>query len=569
LLRSFRATIALTLILSPTIDAFAKKKADTLYTTSEKTISARYMKYHKDFSKKLCTGKTDHVAEKLYKNFLGDGLYIPFRLDGSLDAETIQDHLPLIKKREKWIQDVLKKLSKKKSFKSELKSLRKLEKDFKFLLSYKYKYYKAKKFQDKKKVVAKSRLLVKKFLKDLNKFIYQIEYFHSYRFPVDHFYLRREYDKYKGIDTKEGKRAANRAYFLRKVVEEGAVDKDKGRSDLYLRALINTIYLRISSYKGSFLDEDLRYDLDSFFKNIESSLKRGKKPLVKRSKNWLSKTKKNYSYYSNLLKNSKTKSDILKKIYHDKSKARYALKNYIYLKESEVYKYWSNKPELYRKLFALETILIHEVGRLDNSYGSERRDVVRVVMNRIHNSNYNFIGKDEPLYKFLEKKKINTQKYPWLNVLFKQGEFSFTYFFIPASRGIFCPDQSRTAKRLRKKNLKIAMSVLKNSTHRFKATRYFSRASMLGRIDMAQLWYDYSPVEERPGPILKKSSKYLSLYKKNQLFFLYSFTAPNGNKYEVMRYKKTDVVYGRKEKKFFEYRNPHFFKYFVKNESYK
>jgi len=571
LLKKSRVLLALLLIFSFSVSSFGKKREDTLYTQSERKIINKYMRYHKDFSKKLCRGKTDHVAEKLYKNFLGDGLYIPFKLDGSLDIETIEDHLGMFRKREQWLVTVIEKLKKKKNFKAERAELSNLKKSFKKLLNYKYQYYSAKKFTQKKAIVSKSKIAVKKFLKDLNSFIYSIDYLHSYRFPVDHFYLRRQYDKYKGIDTSEGKRAANRAYFLRKIVEEGAVDKKKGRSDLFLRSLINTVYLRITSYRGSFLDEDLRYDISGLFRYLESNFRSGKKPIIKRSRNWLEKTKKNHKYYANLLKNSKSKSQILKKIYNDKSKARYALKNYIYKKEAEVYKYWSKKPELYRKLFSLETILIHEVGRLDNSFGSERRDVVQVVLNRINNPNYNFIGKDEPLFKHLNPKVKNTKKYPWLNVLFKQGEFSFTYFFIPASRGIFCPDQSRSAKRLRRKNLNISLSVLKNTTQKFKATRYFSRASMLGRIDMAQLWYDYSPVQEKAGPrITKKKSlrKFKKLKKQGKFLFLYSFIDPNGRKLEVLSHNDKEIVYDPKVKKFYRYRNPHLFRYFLKNDSY-
>lgn len=568
MLKNYKLVLGLSSLFIISIPAFAKKKVDTLYTQSEKNIINRYMRYHKDFSRKICTGKTDHVAEKLYKNFLGDGLYIPFKLNGDLDVETIQDHLGMFEKREVWIKGILADLGKRKNFKSERRKLKLLQRDFEQLLKFKFSYYKAKDFKEKKLAVSGSKKLIKKFLKDLNQFLTDIDYLHTFRFPVDHFYLRRQYDKFKGIDTPEGKRSANRAYFLRKIVEEGAVDKEKGRSDLYLRALINTVYLRASSYRSSFLEEDLRYDIDGLFKQLDSVFRSGKKPVLKRTKNWLSKTSKNHSYYKNLLKNNNDKSDILKKIYKDKSKARYALKNYIYLKEAEVYHYWSKKPELYRKLFALETILIHEVGRLDNSYGSERRDVVQVVLNRINNPAYNFIGKDEPLYSHLVKKVKETQKYRWLNVLFKQGEFSFTYFFIPASRGIFCPDQSRTAKRLRRKNLSISLSVLKNTTQKFKATRYFSRASMLGRIDMAQLWFDYSPVEERPGPRIKKSKKYWKLYRNNKFLFLYSFKDPKGDKYEVLKMNDRYLVYSPKEKKFYQHRNPHLFRYFVKNESY-
>ncbi|OIQ16828.1 MAG: hypothetical protein BM556_14300 [Bacteriovorax sp. MedPE-SWde] len=526
------------------------------------------MKYHKASSKKLCSGNSYHHAEKLYKAFLGDGLYIPFLLNGKLDEETIRDHLILIKKKKEWISSLDKKLSKKKNFLPYIKELRVIEKDFNTLLTYKFKYYKSKNFSQKKKIVGSSKKAVRKFLKDLQLFIDKVDFFHSFRFPVDHFYLRRQYDAYKSIDTKAGKRNANRAYFLRKIVEEGAVDKKKGRSDLYLRAIVDSIYLRITSFHGSFLDEDLRYDIESFFKSMEGALQKGKKKTHRRIKNWHKKSIKDHAYYSGLLKNSKSKKELLKKLYADKSKARYALKNYIYKKEADVYEYWSKKPALYRKLFALETILIHEVGRLDNSYGSERRDVAKVVMNRVSNKNYNYIGEDGPLYSHLKKKKIDSKKYPLLNVLFKQGEFSFTYFFIPASRGIFCPDQSRKAKRLRRKNLRIALSELKRSTQKFKATRYFSRASMLGRIDMAQLWDQHSPLAERPGPRLKKSSKYLSLYKKNKMLFLYSFTSPKGNIYEVMRYKQKEFVYSPKYKKFYSYRNPHYFRYFLKNDSY-
>ena len=52
------------------------------------------------------------------------------------------------------------------------------------------------------------------------------------------------------------------------------------------------------------------------------------------------------------------------------------------------------------------------------------------------------------------------------------------------------------------------------------------------------------------------------------MLFLYSFTSPKGNIYEVMRYKQKEFVYSPKYKKFYSYRNPHYFRYFLKNDSY-
>lgn len=527
------------------------------------------MRYHKQYFKYTCSGSSDQVGEKLYKRFVGDGVYIPFNLDGSLDKETIKENLPVLIERRTWLRNIFSRLDKKRSFRAELGQLRDLKKEFNKVQAIKIKYYK----NPSKKNTELVKARTKNFLKTFEKYLDGLYFFHSFRFPVDHFYMRAEYDRYKGIDTPEGRQSANNVYMLRKIVEDGGIDKKRGRSDLQLRALINTVYLRITSFNEIYLDEDLRYDIESLLEQLEGHMRKGKGRLLNRLANWKVKTQKAINYYSKLIDNKTTKDDILKKLYDDRSKARYALKNYVYSKEAKVYKFWTGKSELYRKLFALETILIHEVGRLDNSYGSERRDVAQVVINRVKNPLYNSIESDEPLYEHLKKANVkSTEKYRWLNVLFKQGEFSFTYFFIPASRGIFCPDQSRTAKRLRAKNLRIILSQLKKNDTEFSATRYFSRASMLGRIDMAQLWSEYKPLDERPGPEIAKSSKrfkkYSKLLKKNAMTFLYSFINEKGQMFEVYRYRNSSVLYRPKLKKFYNYRNPHHFRYFDKEEGY-
>ncbi|EQC44818.1 hypothetical protein M900_0454 [Bacteriovorax sp. Seq25_V] len=523
---------------------------------------------HKQSFKKLCSGGTDKHAEELYKSFLGDGIYIPFLKDGNLDSETISDHLPMLQKRLTWLKGVEEKLKNEKSLRTYLISLKVLQKDLDKLRSVYHRYYLENSFDKKKNLVKEAKSHTHEFIEKLQKFIVSMYYLQSFEFPVDHFYLRAEYDKYKSSDTEEGKRKANRAYFLRKIVEEGAVNRDKGRSDLTLRALIDSIYMRIDSYSDSFLDNNLAYDIESLFDTLDGVLRGGKREILSRISNWVAKTDKDVTYYSNLLVQQKNKKDFFKKMFNDKNKARYALSDYIYEKEAEVYKFWSEKDLLYRQLFALETILFHEVGRLDDDAGTERSDVLKVVMNRLAINEYNKIDASEPLHSKLQKLNIkNIDKYTWLNVLFKQGEFSFTYFFIPASRGIFCADQSKTASRLRRKNLSLALNLLRSPDPGFLATRYFSRASMLGRIDMAQVWDDYTPIEERPGPRISGDKKLQLHYKNSNYTYLYNFTSA-GTQYEVLRMKGTEFVYSPKSKKFYRYRNPHHFKYFIKNKAY-
>jgi len=543
-------------------------KADTLDKISDKNAINKYMRLHKQSFRFLCSGGTDKHAEELYKSFLGDGIYIPFQKDGDLDSETIVDHLPMLKKRLIWLKEIEGRLQKEKSLRAFLIDLKVLQKGLASLRRIYHSYYLATSFEQKKSLVKEAKENTLGFIEKLQKFISNLYFLQSFEFPVDHFYLRAEYDKYKSIDTAEAKRKANRAYFLRKIVEEGAVNRDKGRSDLTLRALIDSIYMRIDSYSDSFLDNNLSYDVESLFDSLDTVLRGGKRDILSRIGNWIGKTEKDVDYYSNILVQQKNKKDFFQKMFNDKNKARYALSDYIYGKESEVYKFWSGKDLLYRQLFALETILFHEVGRLDDSSGTERSDVLKVVMNRLSIDEYNFIDKTEPLYKKLVAQNIkDIDKYKWLNVLFKQGEFSFTYFFIPASRGIFCADQSGSAKKLRRKNLSLALKLLRKPDEKFLATRYFSRASMLGRIDMAQVWDDYTPIEERPGPHISGDRKLQTHYKNSHYTYLYNFTS-GGEQYEVLRMKGTEFVYSSKLKKFYRYRNPHHFKYFIKNKAY-
>lgn len=555
MLRSFkRLTLLLTVLIS----------ASKVQALSNDELIKGYLDLHRKQYKATCSMKVYKETEKLYKSFLGNGIFIPFTLDGELDEGTIKDYLPLMKKKREWIADVKKRLLKMRSFRNVLSRNREIQTQFEKAMRHNYKYRYAKDLDEKSRMSRASKVEIKKFLKDFEAYLGSLYFFHSFKFPVDHLHLRSEYDKYKDLETKEGKQKSNSAYLLRKIIEDGSVDAKRGRSDLSLRSLIDSVYLRIIGFDEAFLTDDLRYDISDLISRLDSTLRTGHKKMLNRVKYWEKKIIEREDYYVDLLKKSESKNEILKKIFQDKNQARYALSHYVYDKEALVYKFWKKQKEIYRKLFALETILIHEVGRLDDSYGSERRDVAKVVINRVDNPSYNTIEEDEPFYKSLVENGIKeTKQYPWLNVLFKRGQFSFTYFFIPASKGIFCPDQSRSARKLRAKNLKMILEELSEPDKDFKATRYFSRASMLGRMDMSSLWDEYESIPERPGPLIHNSSKLKTLLKRKNLNFLYSFKSSQGEAFDVYRYKNKVYVHATRDGKFYQYRNPHFFKYFV------
>lgn len=551
MLKVFRTVI---FYIALTQSGFAFEKID-LSEPKDKIFNT-YFSYLKEMSRKLCRPGTYQKAGKLYKEYTGNGLYVPFSEDESVDIQSIKEGLPLLAKKRDWLKSLHKTLKKKKNFKKEYRKSSRLEKRFINLHKENYKRYKGKKNNLSK--------LTNEFVKDLIKYLEEdLIALQPYGFPVDYFNLRKSFDEAKETN----KQLANTIYFKRKLFEDGIVNPKNGRKDTSFRSLISTVYLRLLKHDDDFFEEDLRYDIESLLDKIKNSLVRGVSYHRRGINKWRKKIQGDINFYYKLKSTSSSKDFLVK--YQDSAKrARKALRDYTYEKEARVYKFWSEKDILYRILFTIETILIHEVGRLDNKFGSERRAIVQVILNRLRNKKYNSIDESEDLYPFLKEVGIkNFKKYKWLNVLFKKGQFSFTYFFIPASRGIYCPDSSRSAYKLREENLSFALEVLKFPITIFGATRYFSRASMTGRIDMAKLWSGYSKWPELPGPEILKDKIYRKLYRSNKLRFIGTIKSKSGL-YEIWAGAKTKVLYEPSESKFFVYRDPHLFTYFYKPNGY-
>jgi len=492
----------------------------------ESTIRKNFLKKQKEFSRQLCKPGTEEKYWSLLKSYRGEGFYIPKLINKKLDRLTVSKNIPLIKEKIEWIDGLIIDLNSKNNFKIELSEVSSFSRDLKELLLLKERAFDSKSKKQRLLLSKESEEKLVKFKMRLKSYLKSLRFFHSFRFPVDHLNSRKIYDDNKKTQNIAKQRSANRIYFFRKLTEDGTFNKNYKRSDRFLRTLLNTTYLKLDN-KEVFLSEDLRFDIFSLLEKIKYRMRAGVNDNLLRLKRWKSDNVKSLSFYTSLKKNivkvdgKNMNADVY---INELNRAKKNLEDFVLRKEALSYEFWSRESELYRALYVLTTILYNEVGRIDGSDALERKDVLHVVMNRLGMAKYNQIKKSEPLYSFFSSKVIKkTKKFPWLNVLFKEGEFSFTYYFISSSVRIFCPDMTRIGKRLRYKNLKLSLNEIKRSEKLFPGVRYFSRASMLGRIRMDSLWNDYRSLNERPGKKIKNPKRLKSFYylQKSSLFSIF------------------------------------------------
>lgn len=222
-------TIILSLLFSSSSFALTNTEMKERFSLVQKRIQknprafkTKFEGLHQKFSKELCRPGTEEKFWQLYKNFRGDGHYLPKTVDGHLDKETLFRYIPEIKRKKEWIEGQIKSLSKKKNFSSELAELEELEKEIKELIHLKEVYEDSDNETQKILYRDKSKYQMIKFRKKFNDFILKVPFLTSYRFPVDHFELRENYDEVKHSENKEQKTRANEVYFYRKIVQDGA-----------------------------------------------------------------------------------------------------------------------------------------------------------------------------------------------------------------------------------------------------------------------------------------------------------------------------------------------------------
>jgi hypothetical protein len=520
-----------------------------------------YMESFAKFRKQICVPKAESIFEENLKAYRGQGYWIP-ELNDDVDVDSISVLLPEFEKKLAWIKTQQDKVNKhgvpKASITKEARSI------LGRLLILKKSELSADE-SEKIKSRKESLKLQEKLHQSYEDLIKKVSFLSNYHYPVDHLKNRKVFDEYREKEDDESVKIANYSFLYRKLLEDGAYNQDHTGSDIYLRTTIDTLHFELKQH-DFYLTEDARYDLEFVLSKIDKELERTKKKMLERLIEWEERTSRTLSFYKSLtLPENKQHNKALVK---EHNQATERLKEFVYTKQAEVYQYWLNQPELTRSIFVLETILLNEVGGVDGDDALERMDVARVVVNRLDKPKYLAIGKKEFIYPYLTKvtseSHIKSEK--WLNTLFKQGEFSFTYYYMNGVAKIFCPDMAPSAKKLRAKNVEIALQVLKEGERPLMATRYFSRSSMIGRIHMDSIWEDYVPYPERAGLLSVGQEKLLKSFQAGDYTYLYSFQNHASENFQVVEiggqnYALTEI---NGLKLFYNHRNPHYFRYFTK-----
>jgi len=535
------------------------------------SILAEYLKLQKEYYTNSCTPGTEDQYQKLDKSYRGDGNFIPVLLDEKVDLKTIKNLIPLMKEKDLWLQaqiDFIKKIDDIQPWRFELD---RLENNVELLQDAKKEYYFTSDKTKKESIQLKAAKQFEQLLKEMEQLKKGLPFLLSFKFPINHLALRHEYEKFKFTPSKEARARANSIYLFRKIVQDGSFDEGLTRNDAVIRSAFDTLYLSLTKDKNRiFLTDNERVDLNFVIKNFAKLLSNKPEVLIERFLEWKARNDRSLTFYQDLVENKKIKiseSSQIKDVttlLEERAKSLYTLKDFVLTRESKAYEYWSKKSELFQSLYAIETILYSEVGRMDSPDALERRDVAQVVINRSVNSTYNFLSDKDSITKYLPAGQNITDN-KWLNVLFKEGEFSFTYFYIPGNFHIYCPDMSKVGQFLRRENVRIALELLNKPRANFKALRYFSRTSMFGRIEMDSLWDQFESLPEVPGKAVKAPKKVYQLFKKDRYKFLYQFSNEDLKKsYLVVNLLgKTYVVDADNNKQIYNYRNPHQFKYFT------
>jgi len=544
------------------------------WTGDLKKNSDNYLNVFKDFRAKVCSPGDEPHFNKLLKKYRGQGYWIP-ELKDDVDVEALKFIIPEIELKISWIQKEKNKILKIKNLSSEKTST--LKNLFKEIVSLRNNELYPDENQ-KIKARKKSLELITKLKKEYLKITKEFSFLTNHRFPVDHLKNRKVYDFLKERTDAESVKSANRAFLTRKVMEDGTYLKNHTSSDIYFRTTLDTLFFELNEH-DFYLSESARYDLEFVITKLDLELNKGVKYFLERFTEWEDRTIKTLQFYQSLTLEENTKEIVVKGkktsknriLIAEHNQATQALKDFVYSKQAEVYKYWLSKSSLEKAIFVMETILINEVGNVDGEDALERMDVARVVLNRLDRPDYTTMDRKDFVFPYIrsltQDSKIAEEK--WLNILFKQGEFSFTYYYMSGSSKIFCPDIAKEAIKLRKQNIEIALLALKDVQTQFKTTRYFSRASMIGRIHMDSIWEDYVPYPERAGLMVSGQESLLSAFKKGDFTFLYSFKDHESREFKVVQIQGKNYALGELNgvTLFYQHRNPHYFRYFSKAET--
>lgn len=533
----------------------------------EKPLSKTYTEYVKRLqvlNKQTCSNKVRRDYLSLKKNYQKYGSYLPTLSLGKrrqVDDKAISENLPVLKSKLSWVSRERKKLVENRFHLRAIKKKRrqkisKIKKEMERLL------------RDKeKRVLAQTGPLKEPFkwnLSILRKLygglLSELSFLQNFAYPVDHFKNRKDFDSWRRqwlqIQEIYKEKKKNSLFFRRKVYEDGAIVD--GRSDIYLRTALDTIEIKLQQDQ---LDRELVDDLFWVLEQINLFLGKGHNAYVKAFDLWQKKIEHQIDFYQSVLRNESVDLELA-----ERRRSQKKLRQFITDRHSEVFQKVALWPEVDRRLFVFDQILLLEVGRATVENYRERQDVARVVNLRKELSRYNGLKKNQSLYKSLPT-KIRSKNDPWLQLMFREGEFSFTHYFIPAVESTFCFDFYKTAKQTRMKNIFLVLNLFSSGLgdKKFKATRYFSRRSMIGKIAMDEMWSDYRRIGYQWGRQVRNTQNLISQIKKRQYLYIESYWKED-RRIDILQINQRRYFVDRNQEKilFYNYRDPDLFSFFEK-----
>ena len=503
----------------------------------------QYVKDLQALSQKWCPLEIQEKGKELWKQSKRSQGYFPRDHEGKFDIQAFLNNKEFLSQKISWITYQEQLFSREEGatrLSESLIFLRPLEKLFS-LIKLEQHFWWVLEFFKKSSSFLLSQFIFHKglFKRQWKKYFQKFFFLTSFHYPVDLVALRKEYEHLPDKDSVK----ANTLYLYRMLVENGGLWGNK--NDWSWRSYLHTIAQRVTSKNTMYFSVDLLTDISWLIQELKIILQRPVGLWREMLREW----KISIQEYSSSLKKLAESSRVAKEYFENRNFVQHELQHFVDLKYQEVVSDVEKKPTWWQQLFVMETILQHEVGGLDLQWQFSPF-ILSLVYGRFTNPLYN-----------KGNKKISSSAY--LNVLFKKGEFSFTYPHFKASQEVFCPTFSSFSKR-QERLLKIK-KVLMAPEQLTCAQRYFSRRSMFGGVDMALIWTNFKEwdlsIGSRVEASLEKELK--RLIKKGQ----WQIQEKKEEKMtgEIMwqvLVKENSWWYLPKKKHFFYWRSPDTFRFF-------
>ena len=149
--------------------------------------------------------------------------------------------------------------------------------------------------EEKKTEARKESLKMQEgLLSEYEELIKKVSFLSNFKYPVDHLKNRKVHDSHREKEDAASVKISNYAFLYRKLLEDGAYNKDRTGFDIYLRTTIDTLHFELKQH-DFYLSEDARYDADFVLSKIEAGLSKGKDRMIDRLTEWEERTKRTIS----------------------------------------------------------------------------------------------------------------------------------------------------------------------------------------------------------------------------------------------------------------------------------